>query len=119
MKKTPHPATGLASATNAEPGVININTPAALTGVSLSHEQLLQLGTIYAGLEMDRLFNQGGVAVAVQAGIVATLHAILTPKQFRDVMIQWEVDAIKLSELLHLAGASATPGNNETQIIEA
>ncbi|HEV2691419.1 MAG TPA: hypothetical protein VG347_00835 [Verrucomicrobiae bacterium] len=71
----------------------------------LTPDQLQRLGEIYLGLQMAGTF--GGMeqteATAVMAGIVATLHTILSPEQFRGVMILWEVDAIKLSEYLHLA----------------
>ncbi len=52
--------------------------------------------------------------------MIVTLHELLPPKQFRDVMIQWEVDAIKLTELLALAGAGSHRGTETTsEIIEA
>jgi hypothetical protein len=82
----------------------------------LPSEILLNLGTIYATSEMKGLLggpDEIREARGIQAGIVAALREILPPAQFRDVMIQWEVDAIKLSELLDLATT------NEAQTIEA
>ena len=77
----------------------------------LPSEILLNLGALYATSEMKGLLGELDEireARGIQAGLVAALHAILPPAQFRAVMIQWEVDAIKLSEFLHLAGANET-----------
>lgn len=102
---------------------ITFPTSPSPVGVKLSTEQLLALGTIHAGLSMNRLLGtdwEQHAATNVIAGLVTTLHTILPPEQFRAVMVQWEVDAIQLSEYLHLAGSSATTGNQpETKIIEA
>ncbi len=96
----------------------------ACTGqAELDQTTLLALGTLYVEREMDRMLgepDEARIAQGVQAGIITTLHALLAPAQFRAVLIQWEVDAIRLTELLHIAGSSATTGqHSETEIIQA
>ena len=79
----------------------------------LDNNQLLRLGTIIARHQVPALFGDQAeieTSRAIIAGVVVTLHEILPPDQFRQVMVQWEIDAIKLSQLLDLAGASPSPG---------
>jgi hypothetical protein len=86
----------------------------------LPAETLLQLGALYAGADVAAMLGEESedvTARGVQAGIVATLHQILPPNQFRSVMVQWEVDAIKLSELLHVAGAAEQEQTEGTEAI--
>lgn len=136
MKKNITPSTALASDSIAEAVAFqsghcgsHLTAPASLNGAStggpaqaVPSDILLNLGTLYATTEINAMLGESSETVTargVQAGLVVALHAILPPAQFRAVMIQWEVDAIRLSELLHLAGASATPGDDsEPQIIE-
>ena len=83
----------------------------------LPSEILLNLGALYAAKQMDHLLgepSEAGVAFGVMAGIVTALHAILPPAQFRAVLIQWEVDPIKLSEFLHLAGGDQAEPSRPT-----
>ncbi len=115
MKKTPSPS-AIAGANTAEADVSTLITDGRLP---LPSEILLKVGTLYATSGVTIALGtarENMQAHGVQAGIVATLHAILAPAQFRDVMIQWDVDAIKLSELLHLAGAGH---QDEIETIEA
>ncbi len=51
-------------------------------------------------------------AMGVQAGIVAGLFMALPSAEFEAVMSEWEVDKIKISECLQIAGIS----DNETDI---
>jgi|GEM_PF-3820961 len=137
MKKTTHLAAGLASDQHdagphqAAPAAIKLTAPASLAGAltggpapAVSSEILLSLGALYATSEMKGLLGELDEireARGIQAGLVAALHAILPPAQFRAVMIQWEVDAIKLSEFLHLAGVGHQedkPSNSSTLEIE-
>jgi hypothetical protein len=72
---------------------------------NLPSETLLALGAIFAEQQVAGMLgdlDEANKAFGVQAGIVATLHKILPPEQFRAVMIQWEVDAIKLTEFFAL-----------------
>jgi hypothetical protein len=75
---------------------------------TLTTEQLLRLGTMFANHQIAGLMGSADEAQTgrgVIAGIVATLHEVLPPARFHSVMIQWEIDDIKLSELLELAKA--------------
>jgi len=56
--------------------------------------------------------NDAYSALGVRAGIVATLLAVLPEEQFRETMIHWEVDAITLTQLLHVAGVWTVPTLN-------
>ena len=107
MKKTP-------TTPPASPAIASQNRelqPSPMATSPLPSEILLNLGAIYATNEMKGLLGELDEireARGIQAGLVTTLHAILPPAQFRAVMIQWEVDAIKLSEFLHIAGVNQT-----------
>lgn len=111
MKSSPQSTAVLAGDDNAATGV------SKFTGGKspLSSETLLLLGSLHAAKDVDAMLaadeSSAASARGVQAGLVAALHAILPADQFRAVMIQWEVDAIKLSELLHIAGANNTETN--------
>lgn len=86
--------------------------PALLKKVPVPVEVLDHLWTLYSETHMAGVFgglNEAYSAQGVQAGIVATLLAVLPEEQFREVMIRWEVDAIRLTQLLHVAGVWATP----------
>lgn len=79
--------------------------------ISVKPEQLGELGTIFAALNLSLVFGvDAPTERGVMAGIVTTLHTLLPATEFKNVMQAWEVDAIQLTELLEL-GASATPGN--------
>ena len=111
MKKTPTTPPASPATAPAEPAAIKFNAPASLSVASpggpaqaVPSEILLNLGVLYAGKQLDDALGLDAEARGIQAGIVTTLHAILPPAQFRAVMIQWEVDAIKLSEFLALSG---------------
>jgi len=132
MKTNAPKPSALAGTSNAEAdgfppsprfGAASINAAAVPSAASLSNEQLLRLGTIYTELQMSLVFGvDQPVTRGVMAGIVATLHEILPARQFHAVMIQWDVDAIKLSELLNLAGADQqeqTESTEKHQPIEA
>ena len=111
MKKTPTTPPASPATTPAEPGAIKFNAPSSLNGASLSTETLLALGAIYADQQVVLMMGEGDEAKqarGVIAGLVIALHEILPPPQFRDVMIQWEVDAIALSQILELTRNSET-----------
>lgn len=75
----------------------------------LASEILLELGGIYARQEVAVMLgdmDEARCGLGIQTGLVMALKHILPPDQFRQVMVQWEVDAIKLSEYLALAGGS-------------
>lgn len=85
----------------------------------LPSDVLLRLGTLICEQQVGGLMGteqEAHTARGVQAGIVATLHAVLPAEQFRQVMIQWDIDAIRLSELLHIAGGNQ---QEETENAEA
>ena len=113
MKKTPTtpPASPATPPQNRE------LQPSPMATSPLPSEILLQLGAIYADREVAAMLGNARVNLqsrGVQAGLVVALHAILPPAQFRAVIIQWEVDAIKLSEFLHLAGVNECEAHGQT-----
>jgi hypothetical protein len=72
---------------------------------NLPSETLLALGAIFAEQSVAGMLgdlDEANKAFGVQAGIVVTLHKLIPPEQFRAVMIQWEVDAIKLTDFFAL-----------------
>jgi hypothetical protein len=116
MKKKPATTPALAGDSTAAAGVSKLTEGKS----PLPSETLLQLGALYAGADVAAMLGEESEAVTargVQAGLVATLHAVLPPAQFRSVMIQWEVDAIKLSELLDIAGANQQERTEGTEAI--
>lgn len=89
--------------------------PALRRRQPLSPETLLHLWTLYAETHMAGGFgglSDAHAAQGVRAGIVATLLAVLPEEQFREVIIRWDVDAITLTQLLHVAGVWAVPDVN-------
>ena len=81
---------------------------------TLPQETLLNLGAIMATAQIAEMMDGDIQARGVQAGVVAAMLAILTPEQFRALMIGWEIDDIRIGDLFEIAGIS---GN--TTIIEA
>ena len=80
---------------------------------------LNELWTLYAETHMAGVFgglNDAYSAQGVQAGIVATLLTALPEAQFREVMIRWEVDAIRLTQLLHIAGVWTEAGSQRSEV---
>ena len=111
MKKTNHASVGVGD-DNARTDAFNLTagaSPRPAENLS-TREVLLRFGALFANAQINGMMGEAAEVYAargVQAGLVATLHELLPPAQFRSVMIQWEVDAIKLSELLELAGVNA------------
>ena len=82
-------------------------------GTRLPEGILNELWTLDAETHMAGVFgglHEAHSAQGVQAGIVVTLLAVLPAEQFREVMIQWDVDAIRLTQLLHVAGGHSGQG---------
>jgi len=103
MKKTP-PSSAIAGEHTAEADVSLLITDGMLP---LPSEILLKLGAIVASLQIAATFGDHAEAQnspAVIAGIVVTLSEIIPPHQFRQVMVQWELDEFKLAEIFSLAG---------------
>jgi hypothetical protein len=73
----------------------------------LPNQTLLKLGAMVARHQvtcsMGEL-HEIQTSRAVIAGTVATLRDILPAKQFRQVLIQWEIDEAQLADLLETAG---------------
>ena len=72
-------------------------------------EILLNLGATFGAQQIAAMMgemNEALVARGVMAGIVATLQEILPTAQFRNVMIQWEIDGFKLTDLLALTATN-------------
>ena len=104
MKNITHPrATSPATASqNRAPS----NSP--MPPSPLSSEILLNIGAMFTANQVAMMLGESEEAIrarGVMAGIVATLKEILPPDQFKSVLIQWEVDAIALTELLEIANA--------------
>ena len=109
MKKTPTTLPASPATTTqtrelpADPG--NQHSPMAPS--PLPSEILLKLGAIVASLQIAAAFGDQAEhqnSPAVIAGIVVALSEIIPPRQFRQVMVQWEMDEIKLAEIFSMAG---------------
>ena len=104
--KNPPPSSAIAGEHTAEADGSSLITEGRLP---LPSEILLALGAIFADQQVVLIMGEGDEAKqarGVIAGLVLALHEILPPKQFRDVMLQWEVDAIALSQILELTTIS-------------
>lgn len=78
---------------------------------------LLALGALVAQHQVAKLFGDAAEIArgqAVTAGIVAALKEVLPARQFGQVMVQWEIDAFQLTELLELAAGPA--GDEPTEV---
>jgi len=81
------------------------NSPTAKS--PLPSATLLRLGTIVAGNQVAAGFggeDEARAANAVIAGIVIALNEIVPEKQFRQIMVQWEIDRIRLGQIFETAG---------------